>query len=197
MIGFEMRLTQRIEHRLSMEQRLENRLSLRLALLNASHGEKFTPVGDCPRCNRKMKPREIMKGFRRDPDDFTTKCPKCRLRFEPRLIHESISGSIEYKFLCPTQTLARLPGMEALPPKELHAKSGMIYQSALVHFGTIRAAFKKIGIAYHFKEERQNPKITRFLGKLPDAVIAEYAGIPVSRIRAMRKKRGIGRWRAE
>lgn len=194
MIGFEMRLEQKQE--LTMEQRLEQRLSLRLALLQVTHGEKFKPKGACPGCNKKLTPREIMKGFKQDPYDFTTKCPKCKLRFPPKLMHSDVSGNAEYRFYCPAQTLAKLPGKEVLSPEELLVEHGSMYQSALVHFGTMRAAFKKAGIAYRFKEH-SNSKINRFMGKLPDAVIAEYANISAYQVRKMRKKLGIDRWHAE
>lgn len=193
-----MRMGLSVEQRLTQEQRLEQKLSLRLQLLHALLGEKYVPTGACPRCNKKLKPIEIMKGFNQDPNDFTTKCPKCKLRFAPRLVRKDISGTSECKFFCAVQTLAQLPGKEGLSLVELNKQHHSLYHSALVHFGTMREAFKKAGIAYRFKETHAiNAKAKRLLGQLPDAVIARYAGVPVHRISAMRRERNISRWRAE
>lgn len=195
---YELRMEMRKELRLTQKQRLEQKLFLRLALLHALRGEKHVPTGTCPRCNKKMTPSEIMRGFNRDPNDFTTKCPKCKTRFEPRLVSKSRSGTLECKFLCAVQTLAKLPGKETLSPAELNRREHAMYQSALVHFGTMQEAFKKAGIAYRFKEKVAiNTKVRRLLGRLPDAVIARYASVSARRISAMRRERGIGRWHAE
>lgn len=112
----EMRQEQRQE--LTLAQRMEQRLSLHLALLQTLRGEKFKPEGACPGCGKTLKPYEIMQGFRRDTDDTTTKCPRCKTRFQPILKHSDRSGYMEYKFYCPVQTLARLSGKEDISPRE-------------------------------------------------------------------------------
>jgi hypothetical protein len=69
-----------------------------------------------------------------------------------------------------------------------------IYRSAIMHHGGIRQAFEKVGIQYTFEEISDwKNKICPFLGRLTDTIIAECVDVPVSTIRAIRRKLGVSR----
>lgn len=188
---------------LSMEQRLVlshreellliqgHVLSLRLELLSQFRGVSYHPTGKCPKCNKVLRAVEVIRGFSRDPLDYTTKCPKCKTRFEPKLTTPlGALGYIEVAFFCSSQTLFRLreSGMNSFSPEELKRGNQALYHSAIVHFGTLRAAFKKIGVKYKFEEKVEwEKKIRSFLGRLPDTVIARAAGITAKRVAKQRK----------
>ena len=183
----------RQELRLTCEQRLAKALTLRQSLLYAVSGEKYEPAGDCPKCNAKLKPVEIVSGFRRDPNDYTTKCPKCGTRFTPKIVNRSPLSTLEMPFYCPSQTLARLPSCEPVAVAEFRKRYAAEFCSALYHFGSLKAAFHRVGINYRFSDRINGwkRKITRFLGKLPDQVIADAIGISLRKVKKLRQERGI------
>jgi hypothetical protein len=178
--------------RLTVKQRLAvqtQKLKLRLELLQVVRAERYEPHAVCPRCTRRLTPLEILHGFNRDPNDYTTKCPNCGHRFAPQLISFGEGSRMELPFLCGAQTLAQLPGLEMIPQSGLKRTSPSIYHSALYHFGSLKSAFKKIGVDYRCEEVADwRDKIRPFLGKLPDTVIAVCADVSPSAIRRMRAK---------
>ncbi|OGD31799.1 hypothetical protein A3C91_00015 [Candidatus Azambacteria bacterium RIFCSPHIGHO2_02_FULL_52_12] len=183
----------KLKQRLQLHQRA---FGLRMELVQALRGVRYTPKGDCPQCNKKMTPVEIIRGFNQDPNDFTTRCARrrCGYRFTPILAYSMGAIQAEIPFYCAAQTLARLPGKETLSPERFAREYSAIYHSAVIHHGGIGQAFRKIGTTYAFKElDGAKRKIKPFLGKLPDTVIAECADIPVSAVRAMRKQLNIPR----
>lgn len=194
-IGFSSRqeLSQRVE--MSMDQRLEARYTLRLALIESIHGRRYKPQAKCPKCSRKLTLLEILKGFSADPTDYDTTCTGCGTRFQAQLIHHSPAGNIEMPFLCDEQSQWQLRGLEHLSPEEIMKKEPPAYHSALAHNGSLKRTFAKMGIEYGFTELADaKRKITPFLGKLPDTVIAEVSGLSVGVVRSLRKKLNIERY---
>lgn len=189
-------LSQKIGQEISLEQRIAKSFSLRLKLIKVLRGEKYHPQAECPQCHRKLKIVEILRGFNRDPKDYTTKCPHCKHRFEPNLQVILPHGSITLPFFCSVQTLDQLHGKENLFPDAFEKQYPALYRSVIVHHGNLKAAFQKIGIHYRFNENiKWEKKVKPFLGLLPDTVIAACAGISVYRIRKMRRGLEIGRYR--
>ena len=201
-MGLSMRISHRLETRQSLSLTLEQRLSIRnylfemqMALVGALHGERYETNGTCPKCRRQLTTGEILRGFNRDPNDFTTRCTKCGDRFEPQLIAFTNGARIELPFYCDNQVLAQLGKHKNLSPEILAQKHPAIYRSAIVHHGSISAAFQKAGIKYNFDETLDwKNKIAGFLGKLPDTVIAKCARVAVYKIRAMRRQMRIPRF---
>lgn len=198
-----MELTSRLELKqeqrltLSQQQLLLNQLllTLRLELVGVLRGESYEPKGDCPNCERKLTPSEILRGFTQDPNDFTTFCSGCGTRFEPILVCSGNERVIEIPFYCDSQTLHHLIGKETLSPEQLSHDHPGLYRSAIVHHGGIRNAFKKIGIDYPFEEISDwRNKIKAFLGRLPDVIIADCVEVSASTISYMRRKLGIPRF---
>lgn len=182
-------LEARMEQRITTAQRLDQQLSVRLELLEALHGERYHPVGDCPQCNRKLTKVEILKGFNDSPTDFTTRCTGCGHRFQPKLIHSTALSRAELPFFCPGQTLYQLRGKETVPAEELQRTAPAIYRSAMVHFGSLAAAFSRNGVTYALEKiEHWKAKVRGFLGKLTDKLIAECVGAPAKEVRAYRRE---------
>ncbi|MEK7568963.1 MAG: hypothetical protein AAB497_02520 [Patescibacteria group bacterium] len=193
----------RSTHRTVLETQLlaEHKIALKLGLIQELRGEEYKPKGDCPKCGRALTPAEIIRGFNQDPRDYTTRCPKCGSRFVSYLMARSRNGigHAEMKFYCAIQTLDQMKGKEGFSPKELLKKHPAVYHSAIVHFGSIKNAFKQNGIAYPHEEgvDGWKDKIQSFLGRMPDTVIADCVDKPVGIIRKMRKELGIQRYTAE
>lgn len=185
---------------LSQKQRIRleqgYRLELRLQLIHALRGEEYLLASKCPDCSAELEPIDIIRGFNKNPSDFTTGCPQCGKRFEPRVVCFDHGERIEFDLYCNAQMLATLPGKEHLSPEQFAREYPGIYRSAIVHHGSIHTAFATIGIAYEWSEERHGweNKIMSFLGELPDTVIARCSGVPVSRIRETRHRLGIARY---
>lgn len=188
----------RHECRITLEQRheIQNHLfATRMELLEALRDEKYTPKAQCPSCFRKLTPAEIISGFNRDPNDFTTRCSACSHRFEPKIICFGRGSSVELPFYCSSQALSRLGEIQHLAPDALSRKEPAIFRSVIIHHGTIKAAFKEIGIDYAFDEVLDwQGKIMPFLGRLSDTVIAKCTGASVKVIRRMRKNQKINRF---
>lgn len=199
-MSFEMQLTQSLRQslKLTQEQRLkisQLSLSLRLQLVGALRDERYEPKARCPKCLRELTPIEIIKGFNQDPNDFTTYCTKCGHRFAPKLICFGNEIQVEIPFYCGVQTLSQLRGKEEMRPEQLLKELPGAYRSAIVHYGSIKKAFEKIGIEYMFDEISDwKSKVTPFLGRMPDTIIADCVNASVAKIRAIRRKLGISRY---
>lgn len=194
-MGHSQEQRQTLEHRMTHFQRLlvRDRLAtLQIALGGALIGERFQPDARCPHCSKKMGAGEMLAGFNRDPNDFTTKCPKCGHRFAPHLISFGNGSQIELAFYCPSQVLGMLSGHENLAPDEFARLHPAVYRSAIAHYGTLRSAFAQKGVTYPFTEtDGWRAKIRPFLGKLPDATIARAVSVSPGTIRRLRAKRHI------
>jgi len=161
-------------------------------LVEAYRGYKFSPRATCPNCYHVLTDYEIMKGFRDDPHDFTTRCPKCNHRFCPRLYCSTNESSFELAFFCPVQTLDQIKNLVDVPLDTFQTKHASIYNSAVAHFGGLKQAFKKLGLTYTYEADLDWRKhVKPFLGKMADTVIAELVGAHPSSIRRFRKKLGI------
>ena len=196
--GFSLRQSLSQSLQLTQEQRIvlqQLSFSLRLDLIQALWGQRYEPRGTCPGCDRKLTAVEIIKGFNQDPNDFTTGCSACGRRFEPSLICFGDGVEIRLPFYCDVQALEKLKGRELLLPERISKELPGVYRSAIIHHGSLRRAFEKLGINYQFEEINDwKTKIQPFLGRLQDTVIAECVDAPVSAIRALRKKLGIPKY---
>ncbi|TSC79128.1 MAG: hypothetical protein G01um101425_765 [Candidatus Peregrinibacteria bacterium Gr01-1014_25] len=191
----EQRHEQRQEQRQEMGMRQAAQMTMRVALIQAIHGEKFNPRARCT-CGHDLRPIEILRGFRADPDDYTTQCPKCKRRFTAKLIATGRASDVELPFYCASQTLARLRHIAALPSDEFCKQHPAEYRSAIFHFGNIRTAYQKSGGDYPYDPVQDwQDKVTPFLGKAPDTQIALVVSQPVGVIRTMRKNLHIPRYR--
>lgn len=194
-----LRLGMKHEIQLTMGQRLaiDNEVfSRRMGLMETLHGERYEPRATCPKCEYGLSPAEILKGFNQDPQDFRTTCPKCKHRFEAKLRQSNIGGYAELPFYCPSQTLDQLRRLKPLPVDEFKKEHPAVYNSAKVHFGSLKAAFEMIGVTYPFDVLVDwKEKILAFLGQLPDTVIAACVNVKSRVVRLLRKKHGIAPFR--
>ena len=179
---------------------LRQNLAIRAEILRDLHGRgTFVPHGSCKHCEYTLTIAEIIKGFLDDPNDYTTQCPKCEKRFAPMMRTGNVGVAwIEQPFYCGVQTLAQLNDLGVQSPEMLMKQHPAIYDSALFHFGTIAAAYKRNGSEYNFDPlPGWNDKIIPYLGRAPDTVLAECAGQRVRTIRRMRMDRGIPAYKRE
>lgn len=179
--------------RLSHEHRLDMQLRLRVALIHSVRSELYHPQATCPACGKFLTTVEIVSGFLNDPADFTTCCPHCKVRFNATLICYFLGGEIQLPFYCAMQTLEQLPEKKQLSPEEFLRNFPALYRSAIFHFGSLRAAFQKKGVNYLFHETPLGwqTKVSGFLGRVPDTLIAAVAGVPVRHVRQARRDWGI------
>lgn len=189
-----------LSHRLELEHKLlhelQMRYTLRLELLAALRDGVYREDTTCPRCYRTLSMAEILTGFREDPRDYTTECPSCQYRFEASIACKDRYGKAVLRFCCPMQTIDQLYGMSVMTPDAIRKENPSVYYSALVHFGGLAAAFAELGVEYSGEWfEGWEPKVIPFLGRLPDAEIARCVGVPARKVRALRVKEGIERFR--
>lgn len=171
-------------------------ITLRMNLVGILRDEHYVPKAKCPQCNKDMTPAEIIAGFNNNPNDFTTKCPRCQSRFEARIVCFGNGTKLELPFYCEIQTLEQLRGRESLSPQEIAHQYAGVYRSAIVHRGGLAQAFAAIGVDYPFKEELSGwkNKVRPFLGRMTDKMIAEVVSVSPATIRKMRKELGIPRF---
>lgn len=165
-------------------------------LVEAVRGTRYEPQARCGQCGCHLTDLEILKGFRDDPLDYTTECPKCHWRFEPRLHASTQLTSMDIMYLCPVQTLHKLQSLQDTPLDEFKRLHGTVYHSALTHFGGLKQAFAQLGMEYAFEADLDwRKKVVPFLGKLPDTVIAKLLGASVWQVRRLRAAKSIAPFR--
>jgi len=172
---------------------LSQRLELRLQLLQVLYGEQYQ-IGLLTPCGHETSPAEVLRGFLRDPLDFTTACPACGRRYEPQLISFSGSSRIELPFYCELQALHRLRLYQLVSwtPEEISRQHPGLYRTLLVHCGSLKAAFAKIGCEYpHAVVSDWVAKTSVFFGRLSDRTIADCVGVSKYSVTKARKALGI------
>lgn len=183
-----------------LDQRLAQRLDLRQELLAVIYDDGrliYHPNATCPKpgCGHKLTAVEILRGFRPVPTDPTTCCPKCKTRFQARLLASGGLATVEIWFLCPCQTLSQLRFWQSEGKRWEDLEKGQlgVYRSALIHFGSLKAALKQIGVDNYEEPPIQGwqAKIRPFLGRLPDAMIAKTVRQPARKVRSFRLQLGI------
>ncbi|MCR4312254.1 MAG: hypothetical protein NUV56_03140 [Candidatus Uhrbacteria bacterium] len=182
----------RLAQRLTNTQRLAlatSELQLRRDLVEAIHGEQYTPRATCPKCEHALTDLEIMRGFNDNPRDYTTGCPKCQHRFLARLYRSTNGIKVEMAYFCPMQTLDQMGDLVNVPLDTFRTTHAAVYNSAVVHFGGIRQAFTKLGVTYiHQVDPNWKEQVGPFLGKMADTVIAELVGVTTYAVRKLRKE---------
>jgi hypothetical protein len=196
-IGLSQSLT--LTQRLSQELKLSasQRHIMLLTLLQGLRGKQMNTEAKCFHCGFELSKEDILKGFLDDPEDTTTKCPRCEERFQPHLIHKDPYGSYRVNFMCPDQTLHRLTDdMAEMKPKELEKANASLYHSVLANFGTLYSAFKKFGISYKYDLlQNWKEKARPFLGHYPDCMIADCVGVSRSSVQRYRQSLHIDSWK--
>jgi ribosomal protein S27AE len=189
-------LEQRVELTLAQRQEVKNQIiSLRVDLARELSDSKYKPEAGCPKCGKELTVPEIIKGFRDDPQDFTTACPRCGERFMAKAVNRSSVGRGEFTFFCALQTLDQLKGLEILDKPTLQSREPAIYYSAMMHYGSLNHAFRRINVLYQFEElPNWQEKVAGYLGRLPDTVIADVVGVGVRQVRQYRTKLRIARF---
>lgn len=180
---------------IAQSHRLNQKVDLRLKLLQKLHDEEYKIEGQCPQCNYKSTPAEIILGFSESVHDFTTRCPKCETRFDPSLQMIGAHGvKTTLPFYCGDQALYMLKGLEVMPPDKYleNNKTVAMYRSLMVHYGSLKNAFREIYIEYSFEEVPVwKSKVRTFLGIMPDKEIAELCNVTVDEVIEYRESKGI------
>jgi len=200
-MGLSMQMSQTLSltQRQMADLRLEQKCGLIQSLLDVVYDDGeliYRPEAICPNptCRHRLTTVEMLRGFRPDPTDPTTGCPKCQTRFRAKFIAARTAGRVEVVFLCPCQTLSQLRFFETQGQDwaSLAKKESGVFRSALFHFGSLKAALQKIGVEYDEPEPPDwQEKIKPFLGILPDALIGRIVKKPTHQIRRFRKKLGL------
>ncbi len=194
-MSMEQRQEQRLEQRqsLTLSQRQTLLVQILQDLFSTIRGEVYRPEAKCPKCHHGLTTGEVLRGFNRDPRDFTTQCPKCETRFEARLVTRSSTSSVSVRLYCPGQALNSLQEFSTFTPEQILKENVGLYQSTIFHFGNLATAFRKAGIKYKFDNRPQSPKdkILPFLGKAPDNLIARVSGLSARTINRMRREQNI------
>ncbi|HEY4511609.1 MAG TPA: hypothetical protein VJH55_02090 [Candidatus Paceibacterota bacterium] len=158
-----------------------------LGLMSTVHGHKMSPSARCPKCVKGLSVAEIILGFKRDLNDFTTECPRCKTRFEATNLLDKRTGK-EAAFWCRDQTIERLPGKEHLSPMEFKEQHPHIYFSALFWFGSLLNAFRQRKIEYRKEMGDWMTKARFCLGQIPDQDVASIFGVKKLEVTVLRKQ---------
>jgi len=199
-IGHGLHLGQEIALKISIEQKRGYMLEMQLALSGLKSGEKLEITERCPGCNVELKPIEVLEGFSSDPTDLDTTCPHCGKKFRPKMRAVRFgSRNVEhYQLYCPAQTLHALRSHCKLPPFEIERANAALYRSAILHFGTLKAAMKEARITYRFTEKMDwKVKLAPILGRVPDVMFAKYAGVSPATVGKYRRMLGIRRFTSQ
>jgi hypothetical protein len=158
-----------------------------IEFIDRAFGLEIMPSATCLECYHRLSVAEIVIGFKRDVNDFTTACPICKNRFQATNLLDRRNGK-ETQFWCDAQTLKRLPDKEHLEIKEFETLYPEIYYSAIFHFGSLLNAFSRISIRYYKEQLNWQDRSKLFLGQIPDIDVAKVFGVKTSEIRKARVK---------
>ncbi len=134
---------------IGLSHRLETRYELRHEVYKMIDSTIIMPDSTCPKCGHDMTEDDVRAGWRSDPTDFTTECPKCHTRFEAHLLLTRDGKSVgTHVYLCPDQLfygllqvqrgVSRRLGVVFLAEKHPHLLWNMIR-----HFGTYKAGLRE------------------------------------------------------
>lgn len=200
-MGFTLQQELTLKHttRLSAKLRaeVEQVLSLRLGMLVDVWREyRYEPRAICPGCSHPLTLTQIEAGFSDSPTNHAVKCPLCCSPFYAELVSKTKTGHIVAgHYYCKQQTLHEIREHSAKSPSDFEAKMKDIYLSALRHFGSLKTAFRQLGVKYDFTETPKWKEVAReFVGKLPDTVIAKELEVPARIIRRFRNSLGVSRF---
>jgi len=165
----------------------------RLELIGSLRNEQPMKVAaKCPQCNHQMTTGQVLAGYTTDVNDIRTTCYLCRHRFEANLVFRQKNKQVTKSMYCDIQVLPKMRGLEGYEPYEYSRENPGVYFSALAHYGTLKAGYRKLDINYRHEEVRQwEKKIGPFLGRLPDCDVADTIGIKPDIVQKLRRELGI------
>jgi transposase-like protein len=180
----------------SLEKRLEKLTWRMIGMVETLYGVDYDLEPNCPECQWTLKLIDVLKGFVRDVNDFTTRCPKCGHRFLVEAMAKYGRDSCGFRFYCSAQVLPRLKPLYRMTPRRICREYPDLYHSVLIHYGSIGAAMKKIGFKYRYSEKFNDwqSKIYKFIGQVPDVSIARVVGVSPSTVSRYRRKKKIKRY---
>ncbi|HLD61302.1 MAG TPA: hypothetical protein VJA27_04205 [Patescibacteria group bacterium] len=170
-------------------------LERRLEVINWLRGSNYRLRKVCPHCAAALEARDILAGFKHDPREFTTRCPmpECQQRFQPLIVYKKGDNPAEVPFYGPAQLAPQLPTIQPLSPAELAETHPVIYHSAILHWGSLQAAFASNGLPPYPHREIANWQegVRPLLASVPSSILATCAEMPVTAIRAYARELGI------
>ena len=189
----------RISHRQALTQSIclriskSQRIALWVRLLEDLRDEQYEPEARCPSCYRVLTHAEIHYGFRRDSEtDRTVRCIKCKERFLVQLVLKRQASRVEMPYYCALQASERLRKYLLLLPEQIQSRDAGAYQSAIIHFGTLKAMFQSMDMEYaHSEITDWKKKAMPYLGKVPDRMLARVLSVHHTSIGRLRHKEGI------
>ncbi len=168
-------------------------ISNRINTISVLSGQNYRPYCGCFTCRNYLSLAEIFSGFSEDASINYVLCPKCGSLQQSTLRDIDMSGTASLTFYGGIQTTHNLQGKENVDVRTFLKEYRAIYLSAVIHFGGIRNAFKKIGVDY-----KGNPvpdwqeNAVPLLGHMPPVIIAGAANVSTDEVRALGTKNGIG-----
>jgi len=139
---------------LGLSLNLSQSLTLRQRIALLIQETVITPDGVCPGCGHKLSEEEIQAGWRNDPRDYTTKCPKCSKRFVAllRLTDNEKKEIGSHNYLCRIQLFAELKSVQRgksgrLGMYFLTEKHPELFWNMIRHFGSYKLGLE----AFHQK----------------------------------------------
>jgi len=193
-MSLSLRLTQELTQKLRLD--MGQKQELLLTLLSEMRNIVLKPTGECTGCGYSLSRVEILEGFNEeDCSDYTTECPRCRDRFLPSLERLLLGGKYRVGYICRNQTLDRLCDLAESTPDQIEVSDPRAYHGALVHFGTLRAAFRELGHRYRGDVVKAwKEKVRPFLGEYPDALVANCVGVSRASVQRYRSELGVEAW---
>lgn len=111
---------------------------------------EIIPNAICPACQYSLSEEEIRAGWRQDPHDFTTACPKCGERFTAalRIFFERKEGD-GVRYLCMMQLKAAIKAVQRgksgrLGVEYLFEKHPEVLFNMIRHYGSYERARKAL-----------------------------------------------------
>jgi hypothetical protein len=177
---------------------LIQRTLIRILLMQAMRCEKYESNTVCSQCSHKLTMFEILNGFNNVVTSVSTTCPKCEARFYAYIACSSTTTGDDMRVEMPlygaiqTLDILEADGENKVSPYKFRSDRTGIYHSALIHFGSMKKAFSKIGIDYPFEENQEwRWRIICWVGQFPDTLCASVSNASISTLRRNRVRNNI------
>lgn len=175
-----------------LARQMENRMVLQQPL----RGLRISLLAICPTCRTSQSVEQVLAGVRRSERDVSTQCATCEQRFVALLSAIEDGRASRAEFLAHHQLRARLSADRALAeqrPAVLRRADAALYLSALVLYGSLKGAYGELGIDYAHDETpvEWRRKVTPYLGRVSDALLASCAAVETGAVRDLRTELGI------
>jgi len=160
-----------------------HKFEARIELLSYLRGRQYTVTMACPHCGHGIGMNELKNGWVLGKS-ASQLCFACEREFAIKVECDGLP----YDLMEPSHVVADLGKLVVLFEADIRQLHSQLYHSALVHYLSLRAAFRQSTTFYYLSEKiGEDKKIDAFFGRVSDKCIADALSVGKDRIGKSRR----------